>query len=127
MPLAGFAFGLAAFAAIGLPGFANFAGEVLIFFGAFSREANMSHFQIYQVATVLAVWGVVISAVYMLRAYRAVFMGSMDAKWNTLPDLRGTLRWPIILLVAGLLWVGFFPQSFVRIITPPFRSYFAAK
>ena len=35
MPLACFVFGLAAFAAIGLPGFANFAGEVLIFFGAF--------------------------------------------------------------------------------------------
>src|SRR5262249_30188336 len=35
MPFAGFAFGVAASAAIGLPGFANFAGEVMIFFGAF--------------------------------------------------------------------------------------------
>ena len=127
MPFAGFAFGLAAFAAIGLPGFANFSGEVLIFFGAFSRDANMSQFQTFQIATVLALWGVVISAVYMLRAYRAVFMGTMNAKWNGLSDLHTTLRLPITLLVAALLWVGFFPQSFVRIITPPFRSYFAAK
>jgi NADH-quinone oxidoreductase subunit M len=127
MPFAGFAFGLAAFAAIGLPGFANFAGEILIFFGAFGRNASLEHFQIFQVATTLALWGVVISAVYMLRAYRAVFMGTMNDKWNGLPDLRTTLRLPICLLVLALLWIGFFPDSFVRVITPPFRSYFAAK
>src|SRR6202043_1620035 len=34
MPIAGLAFGFAAFATIGLPGFANFAGEIMIFFGA---------------------------------------------------------------------------------------------
>lgn len=127
MPAASFVFGLAAFAAIGLPGFANFAGEVLIFFGAFHRGANFAHFQTFQVATALALWGVVISAVYMLRAYRATFMGTMNAKWNELPDLRATLRLPIAILIAALLWVGFFPQSLVRIITPPFHSYFAAK
>ena len=67
----------AAFASIGLPGFANFAGEVMVFFGAFRHGANLTAFTIFQIATVLALWGVVISAVYMLRAYRAVFMGAM--------------------------------------------------
>ncbi len=127
MPFAGFAFGLAAFAAIGLPGFANFAGEVLVFFGAFRRNANFEHFEIFQIATTLALWGVVISAVYLLRAYRAVFMGTMDEKWKKLPDLRATLRLPVCLLVGALLWVGFFPQSLVRVIAPPFRTYFVAK
>src|SRR5213593_901766 len=37
MPFASLAFGLGAFAAIGLPGFANFAGEIMIFFGAFKN------------------------------------------------------------------------------------------
>ena len=109
MPFAGFVFGLAAFAAIGLPGFANFAGEVLIFFGAFRRGANMLRFDIFQVATTLALWGVVISAVYMLRAYRAVFMGRMESKWSGLPDLRNSLRLPITLLVAALLCGRIFP------------------
>jgi NADH-quinone oxidoreductase subunit M len=127
MPFAGFVFGLAAFAAIGLPGFANFAGEVLIFFGAFRRGANMLRFDTFQVATTLALWGVVISAVYMLRAYRAVFMGNMESKWSGLVDLRNSLRLPITLLIAALLAIGFFPQSFVQIVTPPFRSFFAAK
>lgn len=127
MPLAGLAFGIGAFAAIGLPGFANFAGEVMVFFGAFHRGASMQHFQIFQVATVLALWGVVISAVYFLRAYRTVFMGDLRERWSALGDLRSNLRVPIALLVAALLWVGFFPQSFVRILAPGFQTSFSAK
>src|SRR6058998_2702928 len=79
MPFAGLAFGLGAFAAIGLPGFANFAGEIMIFFGAFRNGWEMERFHIFQIATVLALWGVVISAVYMLRAYRKTFMGTLHA------------------------------------------------
>ncbi|MGZ5538259.1 MAG: complex I subunit 4 family protein [Chthoniobacterales bacterium] len=127
MPLAGLAFGLGAFAAIGLPGFANFAAEVMVFFGAFHNGADMERFHIMQIATVLGLWGVVISAVYMLRAYRAVFMGSMPERWTTLTDLRTYFRLPIGLLVAALLCVGFFPQTFVRILTPTFTTYFSAR
>jgi NADH-quinone oxidoreductase subunit M len=127
MPLAGFAFGLAAFASIGLPGFANFAGEVMVLFGTFRNGANPERFTIYQTATVLGLWGVVISAVYMLRAYRAVFMGSMAESFHGVTDLRRSLRVPIGLLVAITLWFGFFPQSFVQLVTPTFKSYFAAK
>src|SRR5881396_605831 len=53
MPFAGLAFGLGAFAAIGLPGFANFAGEIMIFFGAFKNGWEMGRFHIFQIATVL--------------------------------------------------------------------------
>jgi NADH-quinone oxidoreductase subunit M len=127
MPQAGFAFGLAAFASIGLPGFANFAGEVMVLFGTFRNSANPEHFTIYQWATVLGLWGVVISAVYMLRAYRSVFMGSMGESVTAATDLRRGLRIPIGLLVAITLWVGFSPQTFVRLVTPTFKTYFAAK
>ena len=127
MPMAGLAFGLGAFASIGLPGFANFSAEVMVFFGAFHNGADMKGFHIYQVATLLALWGVVISAVYMLRAYRATFMGSMPEQWATLSDLRARLRLPIGMLIAALLWIGFFPQTFVRVLTPTVRTYFSAK
>jgi NADH-quinone oxidoreductase subunit M len=126
MPRAGLFFGLAAFASIGLPGFANFAGEVMVLFGTFRNGANPERFRIYQVATVLGLWGVVISAVYMLRAYRAVFMGSATDTREGITDLRLGLRIPIALLVAMTIWFGFFPQSFVRMVTPTFKSYFAA-
>jgi NADH-quinone oxidoreductase subunit M len=123
MPFAGLAFGFGAFAAIGLPGFANFAAEVMIFFGAFRNGFAMERFHIFQVATVLALWGVVISAVYMLRAYRRVFMGAMDDRWKEIVDLGRGLRWPVALLIAALLWFGFYPQSLVRILSPVFETH----
>ena len=126
MPFAGLAFGLGAFAAIGLPGFANFAAEVMIFFGAFKNGWEMERFHLFQIATVLGLWGVVISAVYMLRAYRKAFMGTLAPRWKDLVDLRSGLRVPVTLLVGAALCYGFFPQSFVRIIAPAFRPYLSA-
>src|SRR5438093_11527355 len=82
MPFAGLAFGFAAFAAIGLPGFANFASDILIFFGAIRNGWEMQRFHIFQIATVLALWGVVISTIYMLRAYRSAFMGTINERWE---------------------------------------------
>jgi NADH-quinone oxidoreductase subunit M len=126
MPFAGLAFGLGAFAAIGLPGFANFAGEIMIFFGAFKNGWELERFHLFQIATVLGLWGVVISTVYMLRAYRKAFMGTLAERWKNLVDLRPILRVPVALLAGALLCYGFFPQSFVRIITPAFRPYLSA-
>jgi NADH-quinone oxidoreductase subunit M len=126
MPFAGLAFGLGTFAAIGLPGFANFAGEIMIFFGAFKNGWEMERFHIFQIATVLGLWGVVISAVYMLRAYRKTFMGTLHARSKKYVDLRTGLRVPVALLVGTLICYGFFPQSFVRMIAPGFRTYLSA-
>jgi NADH-quinone oxidoreductase subunit M len=126
MPFASLAFGFGVFAAIGLPGLANFAGEIMIFFGTFKNGWEMDRFHIFQIATVLALWGVVISTVYMLRAYRKTFMGAMSERWKGLIDLRPVLRVPVALLIGALLCYGFFPQSLVRIVTPAFRTYLAA-
>jgi NADH-quinone oxidoreductase subunit M len=126
MPFAGLAFGFGAFAAIGLPGFANFASEIMIFFGAFRHGWEMQRFHFFQIATVLALWGVVISTVYMLRAYRATFMGTIPERWMKLVDLGRGLRIPVAILIAALISVGFFPQTVVNIITPAIRTYFAA-
>jgi len=125
MPVLGFAFGLAAFAAIGLPGFANFASEILVFFGAF-QNGTATPFSQIQIATTLALWGVVISAVYMLRGYRAVFQGEIQERWTGLKDIT-TLRWPLILLLAVLLLAGFFPQIFVHLLRPAIAQFLAAK
>lgn len=127
MPFAGLGFGFAAFAAIGLPGFANFSAEIMVFFGAFANGADMQHFHIFQIATLLALWGVVISAVYMLRAYRAVFMGAVNEKLGRLPLIARTPRLPAVLLIGVSIWVGFFPQSVARLVAPVLRPQVAQR
>jgi NADH-quinone oxidoreductase subunit M len=127
MPVAAFAFGLGVFAAIGSPGFANFAAEIMIVFGAFRNGFDYQHFHIFQWATLLALWGVVISAIYMLRAYRWTFFGSRVGVDGGISDLRFGFRFPIALLVAASILIGFFPQIAVQRITPTFRNYLTAK
>jgi NADH:ubiquinone oxidoreductase subunit 4 (subunit M) len=62
----------------------------------------------------------------MLRAYRKIFMGQLGERWKGVVDLRLALRLPVTLLVGALLFYGFFPQAFVRMIVPAFRSYLTA-
>src|SRR6267142_827433 len=126
MPLAAFAFGLGAFAAIGLPGFANFAAEIMVVFGAFRNGFDDQHFHIFQWATLLALWGVVLSAVYMLRAYRRTFFGSSPEPEIAISDIPAGFRFSIAFLVAVSILFGFFPQIAVQRIAPAFRNYFTA-
>ena len=116
-PWMGLMFGMGAFASIGLPGFANFAGEVNIFFGGFTNKPS-DHLGWVQWATILALWGVVMSAVYMLRAYRAVFKGEASQVSAAVVDVKGLARVPVLLLVAALLVVGFFPNTLLKAVAP---------
>jgi NADH-quinone oxidoreductase subunit M len=118
MPLLSFLFGLALYASIGLPGFANFASELLVFFGAFKTATPGAAFNGYQIATVFALWGLVISAVYMLRAYRSIFFGDRPNRWVNVKDVTMSLGWPVILLLAGLIVFGFAPQAVLQKIEP---------
>lgn len=118
-----FCFGLATFASIGLPGFGNFASETMVFFGAFSGgfEANAFQtgtFNFHQIATIVGLWGVVISAVYMLRAYRKIFMGELVSRWAGISDISMGYRIPLILLLGVLLASGIHPQGFLNLVGP---------
>ena len=114
-PVLGLLFGFAAFASVGLPGFANFAGEVAVFFGAFAGAGTEISF--LQIATFFALWGVVISAVYMLRAYRAIFKGE-PKEGATLSDLSMEQRIPALILLTVLLIVGLYPPILLNKIQP---------
>jgi NADH-quinone oxidoreductase subunit M len=123
MPRLSFVFGLATFASIGLPGFANFASELLVFFGAFKNSTPGASFNEFQIVGTIALWGVVISAVYMLRAYRAIFMGERQARWQTVQDMPLSLGWAVILLVAALLVVGIAPRTVLDAVEPGIRLF----
>src|ERR1700746_349161 len=123
MPALSFVFGLATFASIGLPGFANFASELLVFFGAFKTATPGSAFNGYQWAGVCGLWDVVISSVCMLRAYRGIFFGERSQRWSSVQDVSLTVGWPVVLLVAALLLFGFAPQIILQAVEPGFRYF----
>ncbi|MEO6053627.1 MAG: NADH-quinone oxidoreductase subunit M [Chthoniobacterales bacterium] len=118
IPVLSLLFGFATMASIGLPGFANFAGEILVFFGAFAMGIKSGGLSPYQIATIVALWGVVISAVYGLRAYRKVFLGETGVVNPDMPDLNLGSRAAVILLLIGLMVVGFYPQPFINLLAP---------
>ncbi|MFN0125120.1 MAG: NuoM family protein [Verrucomicrobiales bacterium] len=116
-PKLGLMFGLATFAGIGLPGFANFAGELLVFFGAFKNAAADGALWL-PLATILALWGVVMSAVYGLRAYRSLFMGEPSANAATVPDLTARDLAVALIFIVPLVLLGFFPNLILHFVRP---------
>lgn len=113
-PFLGLCFAMATFASVGLPGFANFSSEMLVLFGAF-KQAGSSYIR---VATIFALWGVVISAVYMLRAYKSVFLGESRDSTSKVIDITGSSKLVIGSLLTLLLLGGFFPKYFLSYIKP---------
>jgi NADH-quinone oxidoreductase subunit M len=99
----------ATFASVGLPGFANFWGELPIFVALW----GFSH-----CLTVIALTGTVISAVYGLRAAARVFFGPQTeafarfAASKPTNDIAWSERLPALILIAALLFVGVWPKSF---------------
>ncbi|BCX49968.1 NADH:ubiquinone oxidoreductase subunit M [Haloferula helveola] len=109
-PSLAFLFGLVGMASIGLPGLANFAGEVMVFISAFANYDPAAGLGPVQITCILAIWGVVISAIYMLRAYRKIFQGPQVSVTESASDLTLWDRAPALLLAVTLLVVGIYPN-----------------
>jgi NADH-quinone oxidoreductase subunit M len=111
LPFIGTALLMAAMAGCGLPGFANFVGEVTIFFGAWKA---------FPAVTTIALWGgLVIGGVYMTRAIRTILHGPLPEKWNSLYDAAHLWRkFPYALLLAGLFLFGIWPRLLTEKINP---------
>ncbi len=103
MPFVGTALLMALLAGCGVPGFANFAGEITVLFGLWKSQPA---------ATVLACWAaLIISAVYMLRAVRQVLHGPTPAVHQAYVDATTwNERLPYVLLLGALLLLGVFPR-----------------
>ncbi|HBO84062.1 MAG: NADH dehydrogenase [Deltaproteobacteria bacterium GWC2_42_11] len=108
MPFIAVAFAVMGFASSGLPGLANFVSELMIFIGAFRT---------YPFQTVIAVFGIIITATYMLRALRNVFFCQSMPEWEHLKDATTFVeRFPYIVLIAVLFIVGFYPAILIDVI-----------
>ena len=115
-PKLAFIFGIAAMASIGLPGLANFSGEVLVFLSAFKSYNGTNGLGPVQIACIFSIWGVVISAVYMLRAYRNIFQGPSVKATASAADLTLADRIPAVLLILALFAVGLYPNLLLNLL-----------
>ena len=117
LPFAGTCFIIMAMASAGLPGFANFASELLVILGAWKSEfalAGTSWTIPGWVPTMAAVWGIVISATYLLRAIRDAWLGPLNPEWAELKDVNTSAqRRPFVTLVFVLALTGCFPSLIV--------------
>jgi NADH-quinone oxidoreductase subunit M len=102
---------MAAMAGCGLPGFANFVGEVSVFFAAWT---------VFPTVTILSVWGaLVIGGIYMTRAVRNILHGPLPEKLSNLPDATNIWRkLPYVILLASLFVFGCFPKLLTNQIVP---------
>jgi NADH-quinone oxidoreductase subunit M len=106
--LAGF-FVAAILASAGLPGFVNFWGELTLFVALWAYKPWVM---------LVALAGIILSAIYGLRAVSAIFMGQPSEymhhreRHHTLTDLSARERLPAILLLTLLIFTGIWPRVF---------------
>ena len=103
-------FAAATFATIGLPGFGNFWGEFAIFLSLGEYEEN-------HLVLGLAALGIIISAIFGLRAMAKIFYGvkseelSAHEKEHKIKDLSIDEIIPASLILAPLLFLGLWPKG----------------
>ncbi|MEM8550066.1 MAG: NADH-quinone oxidoreductase subunit M [Verrucomicrobiota bacterium] len=121
--LAGF-FVAATMASIGLPGFANFWGEFTVFIALWKEHAW---------AVAPAIFGVVISAIYGLRAAANIFMGPQTKAFTetsagkSIADITTAERIPVLILFVGLGVVGIWPKTITTSINDQLTGETAAQ
>jgi NADH-quinone oxidoreductase subunit M len=91
---------LAGMAGLGLPGLVSFVPEFTIFIGAF---------QTFPILAVLAIAGVVITALYTLRALANVLFGPRRVEFDECRDIKGPEMVPLVVLGTVLILAGMFP------------------
>jgi NADH-quinone oxidoreductase subunit M len=109
-PFIGVTMTIAGLAALGLPALSGFVAELLVFLGTFEK---------YEVWTIAAVVGILLSAGYILWTIERVFHGPSMEEWEHYPD--ATHWWervPVGALIAVILGVGLYPQLLLDVIEP---------
>ena len=69
---------LAFFAGLGLPALSGFISEAMCFIGGFGS---------FRLLTIIGTLGILLNAIYFLRAYQRIFLGPFNEKYSDLKDM----------------------------------------
>jgi NADH-quinone oxidoreductase subunit M len=99
--------GLAFFAGMGLPGLSAFISEVLVLIGAW---------QPHPIMTILGAGTAILTAGYLLWTFQRIYLGALNEKYQTLPDL--SLREAFTLVPLGIivLILGVYPHAILGLL-----------
>jgi NADH-quinone oxidoreductase subunit M len=101
MPVFSGLMGIALFASLGLPGLIGFPGEFLIFKGVFPLTWW---------AASLSLFGLLMTAVFLLTMMQRVFSGPLRERWAGMPDLTLAERCMLAPAIVLMFVVGLYPQ-----------------
>jgi NADH-quinone oxidoreductase subunit M len=96
-------------ASIGLPGLSGFVSEYLILIGTFATHTWWA---------VVATFGVVAAALYLLWAYQRVFHGKAEGANAEIADASTHEQWVLVPVVLLIVVLGVFPKPVLDRITP---------
>ena len=100
---------IAFFAGLGLPALSGFISEVLCFIGGFSA---------FRTITIIGTLGILLNAIYFLRAYQRVFTGSLNENCKSLVDINKRELVTVLPLAFIILLFGVYPAPLVNLISP---------
>jgi NADH-quinone oxidoreductase subunit M len=112
MPVIVVVFSIAGLASLGLPGTSGFAAEFITFVGSFSSLA-VAGIRLY---TILGVFGIVLTAGYILWMLQRIFYGPPLEKFNGVPDANNVDKVCIFSFVAAIMLVGIYPAILTDVI-----------
>ena len=104
-------------AAVGLPGTSGFVGEFLSIIGAF---------QVSKTVAILAAFGVVLGATYMLWLYARVVFGEIkNDKINSITDVNKIEFLALLAITILVIIIGIYPSSVLRYLDIPVKELIA--
>jgi NADH-quinone oxidoreductase subunit M len=112
MPVIVVVFSIAGLASLGLPGTSGFAAEFITFVGSYSSTV-VAAIRLY---TILGVFGIVLTAGYILWMLQRVFYGPPLDKFKGVPDANNIEKVCIFSFVAAIMLVGIYPAVLTNVI-----------
>jgi NADH-quinone oxidoreductase subunit M len=108
-PIMAWSFFIAGMSSLALPGLSSFVSEFLVLVGTFTR---------YPVAAVIATFGIVLAALYILIPVQRALHGPTTPGNENLPDLTLREKVAIAPVIAIIVALGFYPSPLLKIINP---------
>ncbi|MBM6616732.1 NADH-quinone oxidoreductase subunit M [Bacillus suaedaesalsae] len=109
MPLTAGFFLAGAMASLGLPGMSGFVSEFMAFLGLFKEMP---------IIAAIGTIGIIMTAVYLLRAVLSMTFGPLNEKMTEVTDMKKVELVPVLVLVGLIVLIGVYPD----VLTGPLKS-----